>query len=264
MSSLFGRRVVDIMTNKSGGALTKGDVVVIDTANDRAVTTTTTVATTRTVGVVIEENGIASNATGRIQFSGYCALVTPSASVTRGHYGYTHSVAKQAAGRVLRAKGAFCEFLSSSATPDAYLFDTVLPTGSELDYVTFTAGVSITATSEATANTIVTANAITFDGVTAAEIEFYAPSARPRNTTAAGNLFIYLYDGTSVGRMAFYQNVATGTDSKPVLLKHRLVPTAAAHTYSIRAAVDAGTGNIGAGAGGAAADMPGFIRISTV
>ena len=129
MPSIFGRAIIETPTNKSGGALAKGDVVVIDTANDYAVTTTTTGATTVTVGVVVEENGIASNATGRVQFGGYVGLVNVNASVTRGHYGVTHTVAKQATdGGASRIVGAFCVFLTGGTTPTAHLF--VQPDGS--------------------------------------------------------------------------------------------------------------------------------------
>lgn len=129
MPSIFGRGVIDVVTNKSGGSLAKGDVVIVDTANDHAVTTTTTGSSTATIGVVVEENGIANNATGRVQFGGYVALVNVNASVTRGHYGVTHTVAKQAAsGGASRVVGAFCQFLTGGTTPTAWLF--VQPDGS--------------------------------------------------------------------------------------------------------------------------------------
>lgn len=122
MASIFGRGLILPLTNKSGGALAKGDVVVVDSANNDAVTTTTTGSTTLPVGVVVEENGIASNAVGRVQFGGYVALVTVNASVTRGHYAFTHTVAKQATGSAARAVGAFGMFTTGGTTPAALLF----------------------------------------------------------------------------------------------------------------------------------------------
>lgn len=123
MPSIFGRAIVNTKTNKSGGALAKGDVVVLDSANDNAVTTTTTGATTVTVGIVVEENGIANNASGRVQFGGHVALVNVNASVTRGHYGATHTVAKQATDAgASRVVGAFCYFTTGGTTPEADLF----------------------------------------------------------------------------------------------------------------------------------------------
>lgn len=138
-----------------------------------------------------------------------------------------------------------------------------LPPGYEFDYVALTGNVAPTATTEGTANTVVTANAVTFDGSTVVIIEFFVPYARP-DTAAAGRLLsFYLYDGaSSIGRLGAMLTPAAAGDSKPVYLRHRLTPSAAAHTYSIRAAVNAGTGGINAGAGGSTADMPGFIRIT--
>lgn len=129
MASIFGRAIIVPKTNKSGGALAKGDVVIVDGSNDNAVTTTTTGAYTGIVGVVVEENGIANDKTGRVQFGGHVALVTPNASVTRGHYAITHTVAKQAAdGGASRITGAFGVFTTGGTTPEADLF--VVPDGS--------------------------------------------------------------------------------------------------------------------------------------
>lgn len=267
MGSLFGRRLVDVMTNKSGGALAKGDVVVVDTANDRAVTTTTTVGTTRPIGVVIEENGIANNASGLVQFSGYVPLVNVPAAITRGDYLITHSVAKQATGRTMPATGVFGVFLKAGTTPDALLFGSTNKAGIELAYAEFTAVVSPTATTEATANTIVTAGSFAADGSTAVVIEFYAFSVRPDLAAAGRTLSLYLFDDTgggaaSIGRIGLFSDPAAVADNKPCHVLRRLVPSAATHTYSVRAAVSAGTGSVGAGAGGVGADMPGFVRVT--
>lgn len=139
------------------------------------------------------------------------------------------------------------------------------PPGYEFDYVQFTgASVSITHTTEATADTIVTANAVTFDGATAVMIEFYAFAARP-DGTAAAILSYYLYDGAaSIGRIGAHSTPAASNNYIPTILRRKLTPSAAAHTYSIRGATSSGTGIILAGAGGNAADMPGYIRITKV
>ncbi len=123
MSSNVGRLVVDTLTNKSGGAVAYGDVVVLDSSNDSAFTTDTSGAYTGIVGVCIEPNGIANNASGRIQTAGPVAQINCSASVTRGHYLKTHTVAKQAADAgTSRVVGAFAKTKTTSATPSAILF----------------------------------------------------------------------------------------------------------------------------------------------
>lgn len=116
-----GRNVVLFLTNKSGGAVALGDVVIIDTTNDTAFTTTTTAGYTGHVGVAQES--IANNAAGRVQVQGYTSLINVSASVTRGDYAKTHTVAKQAVSvGSSRATGAFCQFLTGGTTPAAALF----------------------------------------------------------------------------------------------------------------------------------------------
>lgn len=128
-----------------------------------------------------------------------------------------------------------------------------LPPAYEFDYVAATSDVSITATSEATANTIVTANAVTYDGSTVIYVEFYTYALDQGTTFIA----LVLYDGSSsIGRIG----LGLGATRVPALVKRRLTPSAAAHTYSIRAYVDAGTGTAEAGAGGNGNKMPLYIR----
>lgn len=115
-----GRQNVIPMLNNSGGALIAGDVVIVDTSADNAVTTTTGAQSTAVIGVVQES--IASAATGRVCFAGYVSLVLVNASVTRGHYAETHTDAKEAVGNSARRAGSFGQFLTGGTTPAAYLF----------------------------------------------------------------------------------------------------------------------------------------------
>lgn len=121
--STVGRMVVDVQTNKSGGAVAYGDVVINDATTAHSFTTTTSGAfTTGVVGVCIEPNGIASNATGRVQTQGYVAQVNTNASVTLGYFLKTHTVAKQAAGSASRVVGAFGVAMSTGTNPAAMLW----------------------------------------------------------------------------------------------------------------------------------------------
>lgn len=121
MANIYGRQVVVLLTNKSGGSIIAGDVVVIDTTNNTSFTTSTAGAFTGAVGVAQES--IANNATGRVLTQGYAALVNVNASVTRGNYGKTYTVAKQAtdAGSS-RTQGTFCQFLTGGTTPTALVY----------------------------------------------------------------------------------------------------------------------------------------------
>jgi hypothetical protein len=123
--------------------------------------------------------------------------------------------------------------------------------------------VSPTATTEATANTVVTASAITFNGSIIADITFFAPAGRPDTGAANRTMDFWLYqDGTSIGLLGRLTTPATGAHDTVVYAVRRMTPAAGSRTYSIRASVSAGTGLITAGAGGAGAAMPGFIRIT--
>jgi hypothetical protein len=120
MGSSTGRRIVLPLTNKSGGGVIAGDVVIIDTGNDEAFTTTT--SANHTGGVGIAQETIASNGVGRVLIGGYAALVNVTASVTRGYYGATSTTVKQAAAAASRGAGSFCQFLTGGATPTARVF----------------------------------------------------------------------------------------------------------------------------------------------
>lgn len=314
-ASTYGRQVVVAAANKSGGGVIAGDVMVIDTTNNLAFTTTTSANSTLTIGVAQET--IANNATGRILLEGYAALVNVNASVTRGHYGATFTVAKQATDAGAgRAAGTFCQFLTGGTTPDAIVYPTDLagtaltnpmsavgdiiqgttagaparlaataagqvlttagtttplvyayPPGYEFDYVQITSPVSLTATTEGTANTIVTGNAVTYDGSTVVMVNFFAPAL----VTPVGidqYAMLWLYDGSSsIGRLAtIVDQASTGTigEAAPVYVSRRLTPSNAAHTYSIRGDVSGGTGSLSCGAGGLGNIMPAYIRIQKV
>lgn len=307
MANIFGRQVIVLLTNKSGGSVIAGDVVIIDTSNDAAFTTTTSGGVT--VGVGVAQESIASNATGRVLVSGYAALVNVNASVTRGQYGKTHTVAKQATGTASRGVGTFCQWLTGGTTPTALVYPTDLlgssltnpmtgigaiiqgttagapaelaaplagkvltgagvttplvysyPPGYEFDYVEKTSDTSVTATTEAGADTVVTAAAVSYDGSTRICIEFYSQNVVPK-AAAGDSILIYLFDGSSsIGRIAWVSSQAANNQRVPVLTRRFLTPSNASHTYSIRASVSAATGTVGGGSGGAAGAMPAYIR----
>lgn len=140
-----------------------------------------------------------------------------------------------------------------------------LPPGYEFDYAQITSPVSITATTEAGANTVVTAGAVSYDGSTIVLVEFFCPYSY---TPAAANvdLTFYLYDGSgSIGYLCNHRSESTNRSNQGVYAARRLTPSNASHTYSIRAALSAaGTGEVGAGAGGSGAVVPAFIRTTKV
>lgn len=129
------------------------------------------------------------------------------------------------------------------------------PPGYEFDYAENTAGLTVTPTTDATATAYITGNAVTYDGTTRVRVDFFAASSA---ITSGQLIVINLYDGsTDLGRVA-----AIDALSMSIILTRFLTPSAAAHTYSIRAWKTAGTATLTAGAGGTATYMPSWYRIT--
>jgi hypothetical protein len=133
----------------------------------------------------------------------------------------------------------------------------------EYDYAQITSPASPTATTEATANTVITGAAVTYDGATPVLVEFFSPFITPPSG-ALHNVTIVLYDGSSsVGQMGIVTANPTNASRFPTKLAYRLTPSAASHTYSIRAYVDSGTGTIHAGTAGSGNYVPAYMRITS-
>src|SRR5712692_10500245 len=117
-NTALNRTGVLLLTNKSGGAVVQGDVVIVDSSNAASFTTTTTVGyVSGSIGVVIEPNGIANNASGLVAFAGYVSIVNLSASASLGDLFKTHSVAKQAVRHAApQVAGDFGFFFNDTAT----------------------------------------------------------------------------------------------------------------------------------------------------
>lgn len=152
------------------------------------------------------------------------------------------------AGKVLTGAGV--------TTPLVYAY----PPGYQLAYAEFTSPVTVTANSEATATSLVSAGAVSFDGSTRVKIEVYAPWANDGG--ASDFLEIVLYDGSSsIGRMWGIELLAANLFF-PVTASRFLTPSNASHTYSARAYRNAASGTVSVGAGGAGNLMPGYIQIT--
>lgn len=107
---------------------------------------------------------------------------------------------------------------------------------------------SITATTAATAQTLMGAVNVVCDGGPI-ELEVFLAGARP--DLGAGNRQLYLtllIDGTRVlDQFGLIITPAAGDVYRPTTIKRRMTPTAGVHTYEVRAYVDAGTGYIESG-----------------
>lgn len=125
----------------------------------------------------------------------------------------------------------------------------------EVHYSEFTTDVSITATTAATANTVLAGSSITYEAVPHL-ITFSCAYATPDAGAAGRQLLFELYDGTTLGTLCQIQTPAAAANRQQIERSRRLTPTAAAHQYSIRAWVNAGTGTVGA-----TSHLAGFLRI---
>lgn len=125
---------------------------------------------------------------------------------------------------------------------------------SQVAFQTFTANVTISATTPATANTVVTAPAFTASAVPYL-IEFACPVLTPG---ASGGLVPMLYlDGSAVGGVG---GLTTSQTIGYVAFVH--TPSAGSRTYSIRFYRTTSNGTVEAGDGTGTNYRPGFIRVS--
>jgi len=128
--------------------------------------------------------------------------------------------------------------------------------GTQLDYAQVTADVSITHTTEGTADTVVTGNSITYDG-TKNKVEFWCPNITSNGIAAA---FVLLRDSTVLGQAVSNITATTNGAFKAEVFD---TPTAAAHTYAVKAfQSSAGTLTVKAGAGGSGVLLPAFLRVT--
>jgi hypothetical protein len=121
------------------------------------------------------------------------------------------------------------------------------------------APVTVSATVEATPDDVVSAGAIVFDGLTRVLIEFFCGRVDVGATAGSFVLCNLWDDTTDLGRLCV---MALANVIAPVKGERYLIPTAASHTYKIRAWRVNSNGTIQASTGGVGTQMPAFIRIS--
>jgi hypothetical protein len=137
--------------------------------------------------------------------------------------------------------------------------------GAELAYAEGTTPLTITSTTEASSDAVISAPSFEADGVTPVLIEFHAPYWRP-NTTAGDAIYLTLWDGsTELGRIGLKYTATTGQNGyTPCHGTFRYTPAAGTRTVHAKSHVSTGSGTVGAGAGGVATYAPLHIRITKV
>jgi hypothetical protein len=261
-ANTYGRQVVEALVNKSGGAVAAGDVVIIDTTNDGAFTTTTTGQSQVTIGIVQET--IASNATGRVLLSGFAALVNVPASVTRGHFVETHTVAKQATGNSSRRSGSFGQFRTGGTTPTAVIWgNTDTPaSGSYTAPVTGQAKITAGTNSTSSSYADVTGAAITMTTTGGRQVRLAANVQISNSAGTAEYISLtFSVDGTNVdsGNDIFSWLCPVSAWQGTVLVMY-VVPAASvaagSHTFKLRIRRLSGTNTVSVSA---SASSPSFM-----
>jgi hypothetical protein len=148
----------------------------------------------------------------------------------------------------------------TAALLNTHLRDQLQEVWHDVDYTEFTSPVTISATTEAGATTIVTAVPFTADGTSPVVVRFFSPRIAPANQSG-GALNFALYEGSSsIGRIGRVEGVFNQNDFTGVM-ERRFTPTSGSKTYSIRAYQENGNGSVHAGVGGFGNLMPGYIWI---
>jgi hypothetical protein len=133
-----------------------------------------------------------------------------------------------------------------------------------------TSDTSVVATSAATAELFVTAASVTVDGSTRIEVEFFCPQVCTPGGANARFTALELYwafnGGAAAARGIFglsYNDTSASRFDTPQTMKRIFTPAAGSYVFSIRAWVNAGTGQLLCGSGGAGTNLPAFIKVST-
>jgi len=134
----------------------------------------------------------------------------------------------------------------------------------ELDFAERDTDFTTAATTEATAGTILTGAALTYDGATVVEVLLYAVAWRISVVNNSAVIVLF-EDGSAIGQVVQALNTVAAINVDSIVAKRRLTPTAGAHTYSWRAfVIGTGTLTIEAGPGGAGLYTPTYMQIVRV
>lgn len=133
----------------------------------------------------------------------------------------------------------------------------------ELAHAEKTTATPVASGTEAGADLVVAAPAVTFDGATAVLIELFAPAVVPATGVANSLVMVWLYlDGVSIGRMGSVGNPVVGQMIAPFHAVRRMTPAAGSRQFSFAATQTGGNGTVFGGTGGLGQYMPAFIRIT--
>jgi hypothetical protein len=141
----------------------------------------------------------------------------------------------------------------------------VLSGGGEWDYKQATTDVTgITATTEAGATTVITGNAVTYDG-TRVKLEFFTPEIVYVAGTGTNKItVVFLRDSTVVGQAVVLERGSAFANGESAKAECFDTPSAGPHTYAVKAFAAATSPNytVKAGAGGSGNLVPAYLRVT--
>jgi hypothetical protein len=134
-----------------------------------------------------------------------------------------------------------------------------VPGVSELDFAQITVSpAAVTATTEGTSVAQITGTSVSYSGMRVM-LEFWAPGL---SNTGAGALshFVFYRDAVVLGS---FTQAGPNTSNQDVFGVLFDTPAAGAHVYKVAMYVASGAATLQAGAGGAGAILPAFLRVTT-
>jgi hypothetical protein len=124
----------------------------------------------------------------------------------------------------------------------------------ELDYVERTSDLTVSATTVAGANTLITGNSVLYDGSTRICVEVYIAGS-----AASQFMDLTIWDGaTDLGAIG-----DTSSAGSTILGRRFLTPSAGSHTFTVKAYRGTGSATVFAGSGGTSGQyLPAYLRIT--
>lgn len=172
-------------------------------------------------------------------------MTTRGDSIYRNASNVTDRLAIPAAGQVIGRSGSD--------------LGAVYPPGYEIDYVTRTSDLSVTATSEATAATVIASTSLSYDGTPVIVTCYAAYVAAGLSGTIVHDLYV---DSTIIGRIAQHTNASASVQFVvPMMTATTYTPSAGTRTFTWKAWRGTADGVIKAASGGTGAYQAAYIRI---
>jgi hypothetical protein len=134
--------------------------------------------------------------------------------------------------------------------------------GAVLAYAERTTSMPVTATIEASANTVVTAPAFTAAGSAPVWVEVFVPGLTTGATSGAALVFTLWEGSTNLGWIGAYTTPAAAALGATFYGARILTPASGSRTYSLRAFRFGSDGFLSIQGGGSGNYMPAFIRVS--